>query len=131
MNRRVSLRSKTPMPRGKPLRRVSAKTKRRNKGWPAVRALVLARDGWRCRRCGQRYPNDMLNVHHRVAKSRLGPDDPVNLLTLCAGPGSNACHEAVHASKEHPYVVRGAFNRDGVYVGSDPEFIAVFGRKAA
>ena len=42
---------------------------------------VLARDGYRCCRCGS---NEDLHVHHRTAQALGGEDNPDNLETLCA-----------------------------------------------
>jgi 5-methylcytosine-specific restriction endonuclease McrA len=49
---------------------------------------VLARDGWRCQRCGRSLN---LQVHHIQFRSHLGDDAEENLITLCAD-----CHERIH-----------------------------------
>jgi hypothetical protein len=64
-----------------------------------VRAMVLARDGYACVRCGvyiglvpgERYPH---SIHHRIDRSLGGTNDPANLLTLC-GSGTTLCHGVV------------------------------------
>ena len=57
---------------------------------PKTRREVLARDGHRCRApgCGRRR---FLEVHHVVARSRGGSNEPENLVTLCSG-----CHRVWH-----------------------------------
>jgi ATP-dependent DNA helicase RecQ len=56
--------------------------------WSAVRTLVLERDGYRCVECGV---GENLHVHHLVPRHLGGPDEPANLITLCAG-----CHAVRH-----------------------------------
>ena len=41
---------------------------------------ILARDGWRCQRCGS-FKN--LDVHHVRRRSALGGNAEINLITLC------------------------------------------------
>ena len=49
--------------------------------WKALRRLVLARDGYRCRRCGRA---GRLEVDHVVPPRRGGAVwDPANLQALC------------------------------------------------
>jgi 5-methylcytosine-specific restriction endonuclease McrA len=50
----------------------------------ATRRLVLNRDNYRCTECGETRD---LQVHHIVPRQLGGPDEPSNLVTLCA-----ACH---------------------------------------
>ena len=57
--------------------------------WRRIRERVLQRDGYLCQACrtkGRVTPAG--EVHHVVALSRGGTDDPDNLLSLC-GP----CHQ--------------------------------------
>ena len=54
----------------------------------ALRKEVLERDGWRCQLCGAL---QILQVHHKQFRSRLGDDTAENLITLCAD-----CHRAGH-----------------------------------
>jgi 5-methylcytosine-specific restriction enzyme A len=49
---------------------------------------VLARDGWRCQKCGSL---ENLQAHHKVHRSLQGNDSLGNLVTLCAH-----CHMAEH-----------------------------------
>jgi 5-methylcytosine-specific restriction endonuclease McrA len=48
---------------------------------PAIRQMVYARDGHRCRWCGSPF---RLQVDHMIPRSRGGPDDLSNYQTLCA-----------------------------------------------
>ncbi len=54
-----------------------------------LRAEVLFRDGYQCRKCGSR---DNVTVHHRRWRSYGGKTERVNLVSLCEG-----CHSLVHA----------------------------------
>jgi HNH endonuclease len=59
--------------------------------WGAIRALVLARAGWRCQACGFR---QRLDVHHVVKRAQGGSDfDLDHLVTLC-----RACHAQTDAA---------------------------------
>jgi len=66
--------------------------------WATLAALVRQRDGHQCRNCGAvggpRNGSASLHVDHQVPRSRGGPDNPINLRTLCKG-----CHEARHGRK--------------------------------
>jgi 5-methylcytosine-specific restriction endonuclease McrA len=55
-------------------------------GWGATRARVLARDGHRCRRCGQR----ATEVHHTVP----GVEADELLVSLCT-----PCHAVISAEQ--------------------------------
>jgi 5-methylcytosine-specific restriction protein A len=65
--------------------------------WPKVKASILRRDGYACRKCGavfrgsagRRRKSGSLEVHHILPRSRGGSDHPGNLITLC-----QACHRA-------------------------------------
>lgn len=50
---------------------------------PKVRWTVFARDGFRCRYCGDTPPNCVLVVDHELAVVRGGTDDLDNLVTAC------------------------------------------------
>ena len=56
--------------------------------WRKLRARALARDGGRCRRCGN---GSKLQVHHVVRPQDGGSDDLGNLITLC-----DRCHRLTH-----------------------------------
>ena len=53
-----------------------------------LKTVVLDRDGWKCQCCGS---SENLQVHHLLHRSRLGPDELENLITLCAN-----CHRRQH-----------------------------------
>ena len=59
-----------------------------------LRQKVLARDGWRCQRCGGLRD---VQVHHMQRRSALGDDSEQNLITLCM-----SCHLLVHLARESP-----------------------------
>ena len=64
--------------------------------------LVLARDGWKCVRCGEDIGGDRgleWVVHHRRPRGlggtrRTDTNSPINLLTLCSG-----CHVHVESHR--------------------------------
>jgi 5-methylcytosine-specific restriction endonuclease McrA len=56
----------------------------------ATRRLALSRDNYQCTECGA---TQDLEVHHIVPRRLGGPDDPSNLITLCA-----ACHSRLHGT---------------------------------
>lgn len=62
----------------------------------AVRKSVYKRDGYRCALCDS--PRD-LQIHHVIARSQGGTNDPMNLITLCM-----YCHGMAHGTRfpEHP-----------------------------
>ena len=59
-------------------------------GFWNVREYVLWRDGHRCRHCGGKSKDPVLNVHH-IESRKTGGDSPDNLVTLC-----ETCHKAYH-----------------------------------
>lgn len=61
----------------------------RQKGFYNVKAYVLYRDNYCCRKC--KSSNSKLNVHHIVFKSNEGSNSPDNLITLC-----ETCHDEIH-----------------------------------
>lgn len=63
----------------------------RAQNWRDVRAIVLARDGGRCKECGEFCSAGEADVHHLVPRAGGGLDDAANLITLCDG-----CHAARH-----------------------------------
>lgn len=69
-----------------------------------VRALVLARDGFACVRCGRSVIGIRASVHHRKRRSQGGANTPDNLAVMC-GTGTTGCHGWVHA---HPNWARDA-----------------------
>ena len=61
------------------------------KAWRHIRARILERDNHACQRCGA---TAMLHVHHIIPWVLMGPDNPSNLVTLCA---------QCHFETERPY----------------------------
>lgn len=59
--------------------------------WRTVCAVVLARDSYTCRACGERCFHGEADIHHLIPRAAGGVDDPANLITLCDG-----CHAAHH-----------------------------------
>ena len=62
----------------------------------AVRKQVLARDNYRCRRCGR---EDNLSLHHIIPRSQGGRHIAENLVTVCILP----CHALL---EDHRITVR-------------------------
>jgi hypothetical protein len=65
--------------------------------WNRVRRRVLKRDGWTCRECPTDRADvgaDGLHAHHVRPRSRDGPDEPANLITLCED-----CHADRHQGR--------------------------------
>lgn len=60
-------------------------------GFWNVREYVLWRDGHKCRNCGGKTKDDVLEVHHLIQRKDCGSDRPDNLITLC-----KTCHDACH-----------------------------------
>ncbi len=79
---------------------------------PALREVILARDGYRCLHCGAKR---RLHAHHKIFRGNGGPTTPANLLCLCI-----RCHSLVHegflaVSGECPHGVR--FKATGKLMG--------------
>lgn len=68
------------------------------KGFYNVKAYVLSRDGYQCRKCKTK--KGKLHVHHIVFKSNHGTDSPNNLIALC-----NSCHDKIHKGE---FEIRGS-----------------------
>ncbi|HVA08725.1 MAG TPA: DEAD/DEAH box helicase, partial [Acidimicrobiales bacterium] len=58
--------------------------------WPVARRAALARDGFRCQKCGASNRSE-LDVHHRMPRSIKVDHSAANLVTLCDG-----CHASLH-----------------------------------
>lgn len=100
MKRGGPLKRRTPLKQGK---RLSARSKRREEeaaDRTIVREFVFARDGYRCRigdftaELARNHGVDpgpcrgTITPHHLRKASQLGPYEPENLITLCAGHNS-------------------------------------------
>ena len=72
----------------------------RTSKWQHIRSIVLERDHHTCVRCGRKYPDVTLNVHHieyrKGAKAWEYSTD--ELMTLCSG-----CHAEEHGKKPPTY----------------------------
>jgi len=86
---------------------------------PVPRRDVIERDAGRCQRCGAVVLSAARSVHHRLARSRGGRDNPANLILLC-GTGTAGCHGWVHA---HPRQARATGLT--VMTGRDPALVPV------
>lgn len=105
MNRRVPLSRRTPLAPGRPLARHSLKAAEKPRK-PArdtgpsrkVRALVLARDGYACVRCGKGCGPGIAeySLQHRKARGVGGDNSLPNLILLC-GSATTGCHGEVEA----------------------------------
>jgi len=62
------------------------------RGFYNIRAYVLSRDGYKCRKC--KTQKGKLHVHHIIFRSECGTDSPENLTTLC-----ESCHSKLHAGE--------------------------------
>lgn len=65
------------------------------RAWQRVRRIVLGRDGWTCRDCGEEAPRGELDVHHLIPRSAGGEDVAGNCVTLCDG-----CHAGRHPNQQ-------------------------------
>jgi 5-methylcytosine-specific restriction endonuclease McrA len=64
------------------------RNRRNTKLFKYNRTLVLQRDGYQCVECGS---DELLEVHHKVKRSKGGSDEMNNLITLCL-----SCHTKKH-----------------------------------
>ena len=66
-------------------------------GFWNTREYVLCRDGHKCRICGGKSKDKVLEIHHVIRRSDGGTDRPDNLMTLCSH-----CHDGVHKGTVKP-----------------------------
>lgn len=89
---------------------------------------VAARAGYACERCSRYLAEVGGHVHHRLPRSRGGPDDLFNLALLCGAAG-DGCHQDTHANPERAikegWTVEGQIVR-GVYVGPNRAYQAAY-----
>ena len=82
---------RSPMKRGKPMRRVSSGQREKNRKRAPVRD-EYKRAHPRCERCWDR----MWDVHEPWTRARGGPiDDPRNMMSVC-----RTCHDYIHLHNE-------------------------------
>jgi hypothetical protein len=84
---------RTPLVRRTPLR-----ARRKGAAYNRLRALVHAREGGSCARCGTHTPITEGHCHHRLLRAQGGLDDAWNCVWLCG-----MCHGYVHASPAESY----------------------------
>jgi HNH endonuclease len=84
-----------------------------------LRALVLARDGYACARCGKLLHGDYYSLHHRLPRGRGGTHTAENLVTLC-GSATTGCHHMVES-----YRTRATIEGWLVSSGFDPAHYAI------
>lgn len=74
----------------------------------AVHAVIDARDGGKCRRCG-RQVGEWFSRQHRIPRKAGGStrvDRPANLVTLCGSATSpGGCHEWAESSRQDAEVL--------------------------
>ena len=66
-------------------------------GFWNIREYVLYRDGHKCRICGGKSKDKVLEIHHVIRRSDGGTDRSDNLMTLCSH-----CHDGVHKGTVKP-----------------------------
>jgi hypothetical protein len=85
---------RTPLVRRTPLR-----ARRKGAAYNRLRALVHAREGGSCARCGTHTPITVGHCHHRLLRAHGGLDDAWNCVWLCG-----TCHGFIHASPALSYL---------------------------
>lgn len=65
---------------------------------PAVREIVLERDGYRCVCCGRSIIGQVYSLQHRKRRSQGGKNNPPNLLTVL-GDGTAGHHARIDSRK--------------------------------
>lgn len=72
----------------------------------ALKNRVRERDRFCCAKCGRHVPTGRGSVHHRLPRSRGGPDSMANLALLCGHatePGT--CHLFVESYRLNAYAI--------------------------
>ena len=63
----------------------------KTKWWIEKRYRIYVERGGICEICGNKYPLNNLQLHHKILKSKNGRDIDNNLLLLCP-----KCHNIIH-----------------------------------
>jgi hypothetical protein len=94
----------TPPSRKTPLRAAQRQRRTAREAEPsrAVRMLVMARDGWCCRRCGKSVIGLPYSVSPRKLRSHEGESSPSGLILLC-GTETLLCRGYVHSHIAESY----------------------------
>ena len=104
---------RSPLSRRTPLRRSGIRALRTAAGrgkrdhWNHLRALVHAREGGDCARCGTPTPIIAGEAHHRLLRSRGGKDDAVTCAWLCTSCHHGWVHRNVAQATEAGWIVPG------------------------
>jgi len=86
-----------------------------NNTWDGLRRQALERDRYTCQKCGRRYPEVKVEVHHILPLKYGGENKLENLITLC-----HDCHRhMMHTRKNEIRIVESVKSRSLV------EFIGV------
>ena len=115
MKRTPLSRSKTPMRRGKGLRRggrlrpVSARRRKRDSVYEAARQAVVRRSGGVCEAGSFDCTGRVEQCHHRAGRVGADPHRLDNLLGVCA-----ACHRLCHAEPALAFQMGWSVRRNGV-----------------
>lgn len=83
-----------------PLRERNRQQRRKDTGpSPAIRKLVLDRDGWACVCCGLSVEGQPYSLQHRKRRSQGGGNSPSNLIVVL-GTGTTGCHERIDSRRD-------------------------------
>lgn len=100
----------------------------RQLGFENVKAFVLYRDGYKCRKC-QGHSGDPVLVVHHVESRQTGGNSPGNLVTLCS-----TCHNRLHRGEIDLEIDRNRSYRDAAHMNAMKkavynEAISIFGKE--
>lgn len=100
----------------------------------SLRFEVFKRDGFRCRYCGQRPPEVILEVDHIVPRCEGGPDDVGNLVTACyacnRGKAGRSLQDVAPQIDEQAVLEQIQENLEGMLVMRSATVAAIAGREA-
>lgn len=98
MKRSSPLKRTADLKQRTPIRRVSARRRKRDAVYPERRRQVYERDEGCCRRCRLFLLPDIGHVHHLAGRGGRDPHRLEGLVLLCP-----ACHEHVHRHPAESY----------------------------